>query len=564
MALNTKRDFGDYQLLRPLGAGGMAEVYLAQRRRPKPVKGLIALKRLLPHFAADERFINTLRDEARIASAIDHPHVARVLDFDEAEGIHFIAMEFIDGVDLAGVLRTLKRREARLPLEVALYICAAIAEGLAAAHQLTDGRGHPLNVIHRDVSPHNILLSYDGDVKLIDFGVAKAESNFTKTKSGVIKGKLRYMSPEQAMAGHLDARSDLFSLGMVLYKTVTGRLPFMGENEFQIYDQILRKKPTPPRDIVEDLPELVDAIILKSLRKDVEKRFGDAEEMARILRIALERVAPGFDARRLAAYLRAQAPKQTIVDEGEDGDDFTSAVDPTPPPRAAGSGSRSIEARLAEAMAAPVGRPPPPLPPPPPPITQTLGQIDIEEIEPLFEEDIASARPAWRQRRVQISAGLGVALLGGLLISLAWPSAPSPRALAPVARPTWALDAGPQATRPQVAPPQDTPPPQDAAPQDAAPAQDAAPPPQDTAPPPQDAAPSAAPSPARGYLTITALPWAHVELNGARLPRHTPIIRHRVRAGAYKVTLIGPSGQRVYRSVKVRGGQNVKITHQFK
>ncbi|MCA9537980.1 MAG: protein kinase [Myxococcales bacterium] len=326
MESETLGHFGRYRLVRRLGQGGMAEVYLGETSGPGGFRKRVAIKRLLPHFASNDRFVTMLQDEARIAAAIRHPHVAEVIDFGSVDGQHFIVMEYVDGVDLATVLRGYRLKSMLLPLSAALYIARAVAEGLHAAHQLRDSDGRPQEVIHRDVSPHNILLSYEGAVKLIDFGVAKAANNSTKTRSGVIKGKLQYMSPEQAQAQALDARADIFSLGMTLYKMLTGRLPFTGQNEYQVYDQILRKKPVPPRQIVTDLPPRVDAIVLKSLRKNRNRRFQAAHEMADLLDIALGEIDPEYGARELGELISAEMLQPGARDQLYE-EDFIASAD---------------------------------------------------------------------------------------------------------------------------------------------------------------------------------------------------------------------------------------------
>lgn len=325
MESETPRSFGRYQMVRRIGQGGMAEVYLAEVVGLGGFRKKVAIKRLLPHYAQNERFVTMLEDEARIAAAIRHPNVAEVLDFGSVGGQHFIAMEYIDGVDLATVLRGFRLRDTLLPLPAALYIARGVAEGLHAAHALKDTDGRPQEVIHRDVSPHNILISYEGAVKLIDFGVAKAANNSTKTRSGVIKGKLQYMSPEQAQAQALDGRADIFSLGMTLYKMLTGRLPFTGQNEYQVYDQILRKKPVPPRRLMAEIPERVDAIVLKALRKSRDRRFQTAQEMADLLDVALAEIDVDYGARELGELLSGERPQPSTVENLYE-EDFIASV----------------------------------------------------------------------------------------------------------------------------------------------------------------------------------------------------------------------------------------------
>ena len=306
-------EFGRYRLLRLIGRGGMAEVYLAESQGPMTFRKLVAVKRLLPVYASNRRYVQMLLDEARIAAAINHPNVASVLDLGRVDDQHFITMEFVDGVDLADVLRACQVRGEQLPIELSLYIARCVAEGLHAAHLLTDGEGTPMQVVHRDVSPHNVLLSYSGDVKLIDFGVAKAKTNLTLTRSGIIKGKLQYMSPEQAQAQPVDARADIFSLGMTLYKMLTGRLPFGGHNEFQVYEQILRKRAAPPSHVVEGIPEIVDALVLRSLRKNPDERFPTALSMARLIDRALSELAPAMGGNDLARFLAESLQRENRI-----------------------------------------------------------------------------------------------------------------------------------------------------------------------------------------------------------------------------------------------------------
>ena len=318
---NDRTRFGRYELIRLIGRGGMAEVFLAEIVGPGGFRKPVAIKRVLQHYAEDDRFIEMLHDEARIAAAINHRHVAKVFDLGAIDGLHYIAMEFIDGVDLAGVLRTLRARDELIPMAPALYIAKCIAEGLHAAHTLTDEHGKSLRVIHRDVSPHNILISYEGDVKLTDFGVAKARSNLTQTRSGVIKGKILYMSPEQARAKPLDGGADIFALGLTLYRMLTGRLPFSGENEFQIYEQLLYKRPVSPRHFEPSIPARVEAIVMKALRKERSRRFKTALDMAHLLGLAIEDIHPWFSAADLGQFMTESVSRDHIPDPGDDDDD---------------------------------------------------------------------------------------------------------------------------------------------------------------------------------------------------------------------------------------------------
>ncbi len=640
MTPTAPEDFGRYRLLRPLGRGGMAEVYLAEAVGPGNFRKRVAIKRLLPHHAANRRFVAMMRDEANIAAAIRHPHVAQVLDFGEVGGQHYIAMEFIDGVDLASVLRTLKETEKPVPLDAALYIAACVAHGLHAAHTLKGPEGEEHPVIHRDVSPHNVLVSYEGAVKLIDFGVAKAKSNSTKTRSGVIKGKLQYMSPEQAQAKSVDARADVFSLGMTLYKILTGRLPFTGQNEYQIYEQILRKNPVRPRALVPELPAVVDAIVLKALRKDPGRRFQTAGEMADVLDHALAQINPYYGPQDLGNLMGAQVPR-TDVQEADDDDDFFSDANASLPSEEAGVDDESIDRLTSIHRLTHVPtrhRPPDPGPPGsrpkerPAPVeddgallakTQALDPIDLPEDE--LDRALTEARPS-SERRLPTPTPVPFNRMATQKARIARDDAPPPpRATVLVAdevsapsvrtgmllalrtrparlavallltlfgfvvalalmendKPAKARQEGDGPLHVAVSTPVDVapaPPPVDAAPP---------PPPEplprvvDAAAPdavvvsqPLDAAfvepipPKPKPkrkwrAPRRGYLTVNALPWAHVEVDGVRLKRHTPVRRHPVRPGRHTVRLVGPNGRTWEKTVQVDLNGEVKVAHAF-
>ena len=298
----------------------MAEVYLGEIVGPGGFRKPVAIKRLLEHYAEDQRFVEMLHDEARIVAAINHRHITKVFDLGAIDGLHYIAMEFVDGVDLAAVMRSLRVRDVTMPVEAAVYVARCVAEGLHGAHMLTDTEGRSLGVIHRDVSPHNILLSYDGDVKLTDFGVAKARSNLTQTRSGVIKGKILYMSPEQAQAKPLDAGADIFSLGLTLYKMLTGRSPFTGDNEFQVYEQLLHTRPVSPRLLVPHIPAKVDAIVMRALRKPRKRRFDTAQDMAGVLGQALDEINPWYSAQDLGQFMQRETPRGNLVARSDDDD----------------------------------------------------------------------------------------------------------------------------------------------------------------------------------------------------------------------------------------------------
>ena len=265
--------FGKYDLLKRIGAGGMGEVFLA-RTRESP--DLVVVKRILPHLTENARFLRLFLDEARIAARLVHPNIARILELGEAEGSWFVAMEYVPGRDLRDLLRRMKEREELTPVEVALRIGVEVAAGLDYAHRATDNVGKPLKIVHRDVSPHNILISRYGDVKLIDFGVAKAANKSMHTATGILKGKFPYMAPEQANAKRVDPRTDVFALGIVLWELLTVRHLFRGKSDAATLKKVRACEVGAPSEAVPQIPKSVDKLLLRALEKEPRRRYPNA------------------------------------------------------------------------------------------------------------------------------------------------------------------------------------------------------------------------------------------------------------------------------------------------
>jgi serine/threonine protein kinase len=223
--------FGNYQLVKKLATGGMAEVWLAKQTGIEGFNRHVVVKRILPHLAEDPEFVHMFLNEAKIASRFNHPNIAQIYDLGEHGEQYFIAMEFIHGEDLGRVMRRAWSTGQWIARHISLRIVADSCQGLYYAHTRLDERGQPLRVVHRDISPQNILISFDGAVKVVDFGIAKASDQVSNTKSGAIKGKFAYMAPEQAAGKPLDARSDIFALGLVLYELITGVRPLKRDSE---------------------------------------------------------------------------------------------------------------------------------------------------------------------------------------------------------------------------------------------------------------------------------------------------------------------------------------------
>jgi serine/threonine protein kinase len=280
----------------------MAEVYLALSGELSGYRTLVVVKRILPHLASNQEFIRMFLDEARIAALLDHPNVVRIIEVGHDGDEYFLVMELVQGKPLSGITRKAAKDMNPLTPALSAYIIAQAANGLGYAHDLVDSEGRPLGVVHRDVSPQNILVSFEGAVKVIDFGIVRALGRVSQTNPGGLKGKIEYMSPEQASSEEVDRRADVFALGVVLWEAVTGRHLFRRDTELATMRAIVDEPIPPPSDITPVVPQL-EQIIVRALQKRREDRFQTAQEMA----MALERyafAAEGFSPLLLANYVK--------------------------------------------------------------------------------------------------------------------------------------------------------------------------------------------------------------------------------------------------------------------
>jgi serine/threonine protein kinase len=277
-----KRDpirFGKYTLLDRIAVGGMAEIFLARQAGLEGFEKTIVIKRIRPHLSSVGSFVRMFLNEAKLAAQLNHPNIVQIYDLGRITESYFIAMEYIFGRDMRRVIPKADALGIPFPMVYALKIASSVCEGLYYAHQKTDLYGNPLNIVHRDVTPENIFVSFDGTVKILDFGIAKAANQVDQTKNGEIKGKLSYMSPEQCLGRPLDHRSDIFSLGVVLYEWITGFKLFTGDSEVAILKSITDGKIYAPSYFKSDIPEEVEAILMRALEKDRDKRYQSAWEM---------------------------------------------------------------------------------------------------------------------------------------------------------------------------------------------------------------------------------------------------------------------------------------------
>jgi TonB family protein len=296
--------FGQYTLLERIAAGGMAEVWKARMRGVEGFQKTVAIKRILSHMTDNAEFIGMFIDEAKLAAQLTHPNIVHIYDLGKIGRDYYIAMEYVEGKDLRSLLNVGRRKGMPLPLELGLMIAARLASALDYAHRKRDFEDREMGLVHRDVSPQNVLLTYDGDVKLCDFGIAKAVSKAGQTQIGALKGKLQYMSPEQAWGRPVDARSDLFSLGAVLFEMATGERLFAGDSEISVLESVRQGKTRSPRQVNPSIPREVDEIVTRALVVDPGDRFQTADEMKRRLGAAISALAPSVGPTDLAAYIQ--------------------------------------------------------------------------------------------------------------------------------------------------------------------------------------------------------------------------------------------------------------------
>lgn len=257
----------------------MAEIFLARSSGIGGFEKLVVIKRILPQHADNEEFVRMFLDEARLAATLNHPNIAQVYDIDCEAGTYFFTMEYVRGEDVRTILKRLGRRGQRLPLDHAVAIARAVAAGLHHAHEKRGVGGKPLGIVHRDVSPSNVLVTYDGTVKLVDFGIAKASARTTDTRVGTLKGKISYMSPEQCMGEPIDRRSDIFSLGILLYEMTTGVRPFEADTEYAILRRIVDGEALPPTAVAPEYPRDLERIVMRALARLPPNRYATAEQL---------------------------------------------------------------------------------------------------------------------------------------------------------------------------------------------------------------------------------------------------------------------------------------------
>ena len=321
--------FGKYLLLERLAVGGMAEVYLAKSFGVEGFEKVIAIKRILPTMVEDADFIEMFIDEAKIAGQLSHANICPIYELGRIGESHYIAMEYVWGKDLLQTMNRCRRMRRHMPVAMVAWIAARMCEALQYAHSKRDRKGRPLKIIHRDVSPQNIIVSYDGAVKLIDFGIARASSKTNKTRAGVLKGKFGYMSPEQVRGLPIDHRSDLFAVGTCLYEMLTTERLFLGESDFSTLEKVRNAAVAPLSRTAPHVPEELANIVMKSLSRDADDRYSTAAEMQGALQEFLAKAHPGFATTKLSSWLKS-AFSEELAKEKERIDSFAKVGKPQP------------------------------------------------------------------------------------------------------------------------------------------------------------------------------------------------------------------------------------------
>jgi serine/threonine protein kinase len=552
---------GKYQLLAILGRGGMADVFLALSRGPMGFNKLVVVKRLRSALSDDRSFRNMFLDEARLAARLNHPNVVQTHEVGEAEGVYFIAMEYLEGQSLNKIIRELSKRGGKLPAAMCARIVSDALAGLHYAHELKDFDGTPLEIIHRDVSPHNVFVTYDGSVKMVDFGIAKAALSSVQTEVGVLKGKVAYMSPEQAAGEDIDARADVFAMGIVFWELLAQKRLMTGDSAAATLHRLLTSpipKVTTERP---DVPAELEAIIDRALQKDATKRFSTALEM----RDALEDfIATGgkpvrqeeigreldrmFGSVREAVQKQIQIHMEGITEIPAHGDDDRAPIPPSQLPMlGVGSGSGSgVVGAFAKPGQDSSSMPRPPVPPGAAApakrgvtlwlvVAAVVGGVAIGAFTMGRSNRTATPAPSELTEWKALSSTPDVPERAQVAATPAPPPAPAIVPAPPSASPVPAT----RASTPPQTPPSRRP----AGPSGAAANSQAA------------APASSDDSTGEGFLTLDTYPWTKVSENGKTLGT-TPLVHVALSPGLHTFTLENPDqGLKQSYSVTIKSGE---------
>ena len=402
--MNQITQFGPYKLIERISVGGMAEVYKATEHGVEGFERTVAVKRILPHIAEDDEFITMFKDEAKIAGQLNHGNIAQIYNLGQQGDSFYIALEYVAGKDLRNIFTRCQQQGRPMPIAQACFVVMKVSEGLDYAHNKRDKHGRHLNIVHRDVSPPNVLVSYEGEVKLIDFGVAKAAGRVSRTQAGILKGKFGYMSPEQVRGMPLDRRSDVFSLGVVLYETLVGQRLFQGDTDFATLEMVRTVDVPVPSSKNPEIPKDLEAILMKALSGEPETRYQTAMELHDELQAFMFQHGMFYSRKDLAAWMRKQYAREIELEKDKNSGKPGGPPRPAPPGAAAGRKPTmsGVPAPKVPPPAVPQGpsgaprppivasKPPPGSPGPKAPPTARPSQAG-DPLEPT-EEQLAAAR----------------------------------------------------------------------------------------------------------------------------------------------------------------------------
>jgi serine/threonine protein kinase len=343
-----------YRVIEKLESGGMAEVFRAESEGLQGFRKQVAIKRVLPHLSSKKKFISMFLDEARLSAQLSHSNCVQVFDIGVGDSAFFIVMEFVDGANLKAIIEHLRKTGKDFPIEVAVYICVEICKGLVYAHELTDSNGVALHIVHRDMSPPNVLITKHGEIKIVDFGLAKANTQLEKSEPGIIKGKFSYLSPEAAMGQEVDLRTDVFAVGIILWELLSGQRLFLGDTDFQTVKKVQAAAVPSISAINKKVPPDLEKIIIRALARDPSQRYPDARSLGSELSRFLFRYGVPVSTFELGPLVqgvmkerqRARPQQASIIDKliEEALFEFTSLTDDKAAPPA---GARPIEVSVA-------------------------------------------------------------------------------------------------------------------------------------------------------------------------------------------------------------------------
>ncbi len=406
------REFGQYALLEKIAVGGMAEVWKARMKGVEGFQKTVAIKKILPHLTDNSAFLSMFIDEAKLAAQLAHPNITHIYDLGKIGPDYYIAMEYVEGRNLRALLNAARRQGVRFPLGLALMIGARLASALDYAHRKKGFDGHELGLVHRDVSPQNVLISNEGDIKLCDFGIVKAVSKASHTQMGALKGKLQYMSPEQAWGRQVDGRSDLFSLGAILFEMLTGRRLFPGENEISVLEAVRECRIEAPKALVPSIPDEVDALVRKALGREPGDRFQTAGAMQQALEHVLYALKPSQADLATFVHKLASGPSLPDTDSGSVPGDKLAAPwsAPVAQPAAPVPAAEPVRARPSGSAPRPAPKPEPVAPP----SRLSASRAEVVAVPPPAGSEVELEEGGSRGKTALIAAIAATVLLGAV------------------------------------------------------------------------------------------------------------------------------------------------------